>query len=140
MADAPIDAPIAALTASPGPDPLPSDGPGVDLNEELIPHPGHTVLVRVCGDSMTGAGIRHGDLLVVDRQVVPRAGRIVVALLAEGFTLKRLASQRQRWWLEAANPAYPPLELEGSGDARLWGVALHVIRSLPGSGWDRPRS
>jgi DNA polymerase V len=138
MADVPTDVPTDAPTAACRPDPLASAEPGVDLgvdlNEELIPHPGHTVLVRVCGDSMTGAGIRPGDLLIVDRRVEPRAGRIVVALLAEGFTLKRLASRRQRWWLEAANPAYPPLELEGGGDARLWGVALHVIRSLPGSG------
>jgi len=110
----------------------------LDLNDYLIRHHEATYFVRAQGHSMTGAGIRPGDLLIVDRRVVPRAGRIVVALLAEGFTLKRLASRRQRWWLEAANPAYPPLELEGSGDARLWGVALHVIRSLPGSGWDRP--
>jgi DNA polymerase V len=138
----PCPQPVRDAPADPEPTPAPAPGPsdsGLDLNEELIPHPGHTVLLRVCGDSMLGAGIRPGDLLVVDRQGAPRTGQIVVALLAEGFTLKRLARRRRRWWLEAANPAYPPLALSG-GDARLWGVALHVIRSLPGSRWPAPRS
>ncbi|KEF43409.1 MAG: hypothetical protein ER33_01305 [Cyanobium sp. CACIAM 14] len=103
---------------------------GVDLNEQLNLHPRRTLLLRVCGDSMLGAGIRHGDLLVVDRGAVPRAGRIVVALLEGGFTLKHLVRHGRRWWLEAAHPAYPPLALGGRDDDRLWGVALHVIRRL----------
>lgn len=129
---------------APPPDdrPLPGTGVGgrgVDLNEQLNLHPGRSLLLRVCGDSMLGAGIRHGDLLVVDREAVPRPGRIVVALLEGGFTLKRLVRRGPHWWLEAANPAYPPLALGGSDDDRLWGVALHVIRSLPGGRWHRPR-
>jgi DNA polymerase V len=132
--------------ASHGPDrpaPAPESGAGrtgVDLNEQLNLDPGRTLLLRVCGDSMVGAGIRHGDLLVVDRNAVPRPGRIVVALLEGGFTLKRLVRRGAYWWLEAAHPAYPPLPLGGSDDERLWGVALHVIRSLPGGRWPRPRS
>jgi DNA polymerase V len=82
---------------------------------------------------MGGAGIRHGDLLVVDREAVPRSGHIVVALLDGGFTVKRLVRRERRWWLEAAHPAYPPLALGGRDDDRLWGVAVHVIRSLPGA-------
>ena len=99
------------------------------------------MLLRVGGDSMQGAGIQPGDLLVVERNRAPRNGQVVVALLAEGFTLKRLAWRQQRWLLEAAHPAYPSLALgtalatardpAGSADAaRLWGVALHAIRRL----------
>jgi DNA polymerase V len=109
-----------------------ADGSGLDLNEQLNLHPDRTLLLRVCGDSMLGAGIRHGDLLVVDREAVPRSGRIVVALLDGGFTVKRLIRRGPRWWLEAAHPAYPPLALGGRDDDRLWGVALQAIRSLPG--------
>ncbi len=103
---------------------------GIDLNEQLIRHPSSTFFLRVSGDSMTGAGIHHGDLLIVDRSVEPRPGRIVVAVLDGGFTLKRLVLQRGRWCLEAAHPAYPPLELSDDDDTRLWGVAIHVIHSL----------
>ncbi len=110
---------------------------GIDLHRLLIPHPASTFLLRVSGDSMTGAGIRPGDLLIVDRALAPRPGHVVVALLEGAFTLKRLVHRRGGWWLEAAHPAYPPLALETTrdpagraADVRLWGVALHAIRRL----------
>ena len=103
---------------------------GIDLNDQLIRHPTSTFFLRVSGDSMTGAGIHDGDLLVVDRSLDPRPGRVVVAVLDGGFTLKRLARHRGRLRLEAANPDYPPLELEDCGDMQIWGVAIHVIHPL----------
>jgi DNA polymerase V len=127
-------APPAAERPAPG---------GIDLHRLLIPRPASTFLLRVSGDSMTGAGIQPGDLLVVDRSVEPRSGRIVVARLGDAFTLKRLMHRRRGWWLEAAHPAYPPLALAlettletdrgaagSTADAHLWGVALHAIRRL----------
>ncbi|MFO7629580.1 MAG: translesion error-prone DNA polymerase V autoproteolytic subunit [Prochlorococcaceae cyanobacterium] len=103
---------------------------GIDLNEQLIRHPSSTFFLRVSGDSMRGAGIHHGDLLIVDRSVEPRSGRIVVAAVDGAFTLKRLVQRQGRWRLEAANPDYPPLELGDADDHRLWGVAIHTIHPL----------
>ena len=103
---------------------------GIDLNEQLIRHPTSTFFLRVSGDSMTGAGIHDGDLLVVDRSLDPRPGRIVVAVLDGGFTLKRLARHHGRLRLEAANQDYPALELHRCGDVQIWGVAIHVIHPL----------
>ena len=54
---------------------------------------------------MQGAGISHGDLLIVDRGLEARAGQVVVAWLEGGFTLKRLVRHRGRLRLEAAHPA-----------------------------------
>ncbi len=76
---------------------------------------------------MRGVGIRHGDLLVIERRRQAVAGQVVVALVQGGLTLKRLVRRRGRWWLEAAHPDYPALEL---GTGRLWGVAIHRIRML----------
>ena len=131
--------------------------PGVDLARLLIRDPERTVLLRVAGPSMQGAGIQHGDLLVVDRAREATAGSIVVARFGGQFTLKRLRQHRGRRWLEAAHPDYPPIPLEPaeiSGEARgairgevsgaegatdadtageevqLWGVAVHVIHPL----------
>ena len=103
---------------------------GIDLNEQLIRHPTSTFFLRVSGDSMTGAGIHDGDLLVVDRSLDPRPGRVVVAVLDGGFTLKRLVRHQGRLRLEAANPQYPALELQGCGELQIWGVAIHVIHPL----------
>ena len=44
----------------------------LDLNKHLIKNPAATYLVRVMGDSMTGAGIHNGDILVVDRSIEPK--------------------------------------------------------------------
>ena len=103
---------------------------GIDLNDQLIRHPTSTFFLRVSGDSMNGAGIHDGDLLVVDRSLDPRPGRVVVAVLDGGFTLKRLTRHQGRLRLEAANPSYPPLDLQSCDDAQIWGVAIHVIHSL----------
>ena len=103
---------------------------GIDLNDQLIRHPTSTFFLRVSGDSMIGAGIHDGDLLVVDRSLDPRPGRVVVAVLDGAFTLKRLARYRGRLRLEAANPEYPALELHRCGDVQIWGVAIHVIHPL----------
>ena len=103
---------------------------GIDLNEQLIRHPTSTFFLRVSGHSMSGAGIHDGDLLVVDRSLDPRPGRIVVAILDGAFTLKRLARHRNRIRLEAAHPDYPALELHHCGEVQIWGVAIHVIHPL----------
>lgn len=110
----------------------------LDLARLLIRDPERSLLLRVCGESMRGAGIHHGDLLVVERDRQAQAGAIVVARLGECFTLKRLQWRQGRCWLEPAHPAYPPLELErlarqqglSAADVQVWGVAVHVIRAL----------
>jgi len=111
---------------------------GLDLARWLIRVPQRCLLLRVHGDSMQGAGIHHGDLLVVERGRPAVSGAIVVARLGERFTLKRLRSRGGRPWLEAAHPAYGAIDLERCGrgegltgsEVQLWGVVLHVIRSF----------
>ena len=62
----------------------------LDLNKLVIKHPSATYFVRVSGDSMIGAGISHGDLLVVDRSLNAVHGDIVIAAVAGEFTVKEL--------------------------------------------------
>lgn len=128
--------PLASSTVAAG-FPSPADDyidVGIDLNETLIRHPSSTFFLRVSGDSMVEAGIQHGDLLVVDRSLEARPGHVVVAVLDGAFTLKRLARHQGRLRLEAANSAYPPLELHHCGDVQIWGVAIHAIHSLTAHG------
>ena len=128
----PLSIPIASEHVAAG-FPSPADDymeMGIDLNEKLIRHPSSTFFLQVSGESMTGAGIHDGDLLVVDRSVDPRPGRVVVAVLDGAFTLKRLVRYRGRLRLEAAHPNYPALELHRCSDVQIWGVAIHVIHPL----------
>jgi DNA polymerase V len=102
----------------------------LDLNEHLIDHPAATFFVRVKGDSMEGAGIRDGDLLVVDRALEPGHGRIVIAVVNGELTVKRLALREGEAWLEPENPAYAPLKLTEGLDCIVWGVVKHVIHAV----------
>ena len=101
----------------------------LDLNEHLIRHPAATFFVRAEGDSMTGAGILSGALLIVDRSEEAADGRVVIALVEGCHTVKRLRRGGGRCWLEAANPDYPDIEILDD-DSRVWGVVTHVINRL----------
>ncbi len=103
---------------------------GIDLNEQLIQHPTSTFLLRVNGDSMTGAGIHNNDLLVVDRSLNPHPGQIVVAVLDGTFTLKRLVFKDGALSLEAEHPDYPPINLQRYNEVQVWGVAVYSIHNL----------
>ena len=102
----------------------------LDLNEYLAPYPEATFFVRVSGDSMTGAGIHHDDILVVDksRQAVP--GNVVIAVLDGEFTVKRLARKGAGLALLAENPDYPAILLGEETDFQVWGVVRHVIHAV----------
>ena len=62
--------------------------PPLDLNELLVKRPAATYFVRVEGDSMIGAGISNGDLLVVDRSLRPSDGDVIIASVDGDFTVK----------------------------------------------------
>ena len=117
---------VAAGFPSPADDHL--EGP-LDLNAHLVAHPAATFVVRVAGDSMTGAGIRDGDLLVVDRSREAVSGSIVVAVVDGELTVKRLRVGKQGVRLEAENPAYKPIYVRESAELVIWGVVAHAIRS-----------
>ncbi len=103
---------------------------GIDLNEQLITHPASTFFLRVSGHSMNGAGIQNGDLLVVDRSLEAKPGRIVIAVLEGAFILKQLVLRKGVLYLKAANPDYPSLDLRNYEEVQIWGVAVYSIHSL----------
>ncbi len=102
----------------------------LDLNEHLVKNPAATFFVRVTGESMTGAGIFPGDLLVVDRSLSPESGNVVIAVLDGELTVKRLWQENGRVELRADNPAYAPIRLSGTMELDVWGVVKHVIHAV----------
>ena len=100
----------------------------LDLNEYLIKKPSATFFIRVVGDSMSGAGIHDGDLLVVDRSLTPRDGSVVIAVLCGDLTVKRIRVRDGRVLLVPDNDAYPPIEPEE--DFQIWGVVAHAIHTV----------
>ncbi len=102
----------------------------LDLNRHLIKHPAATFFVRVTGDSMIGAGIHSGDLLVVDRSLEAADRHVVVAVLDGELTVKRLFKQHGVLRLLPENLNYQPIEISGQHTFEIWGVVTSVIHSL----------
>jgi DNA polymerase V len=128
--DTPLQLPLMAWTVKAG-FPSPADDyleNSIDLNAHLIHHPAATFLVRVSGDSMTGAGIQQGDLLIVDRSAEVTSGCIVVARVHDEFTLKRVRKEGSRVFLVPENPRYPTLEITEGSDFEIWGRVTSSVR------------
>ena len=102
----------------------------LDLNELLVARPAATYFVRAAGDSMSGAGVQDGDLLVVDRSLEPEDGSMVIACVDGEFTVKTYRRDRGGVRLEAANPAYPPIRFAGEMELRVFGVVTAVVHRL----------
>ncbi len=102
----------------------------LDLNEHLIKHPAATFFVRAAGDSMIGAGIHSGDILVVDRALDPGANSVVIAVIDGDLTVKRIQRTGGKLFLAAENPRYRPIEIREGMDFEVWGVVTSVIHAL----------
>ena len=119
--------PVSAGFPSPAEDYLEGK---LDLNRHLIPHPLATFFVRVSGDSMLGAGIHSGDLLIVDRSLEAREGKIIIAVVDGELLVKRLQFKNQQPCLVAENPDYPELKITEAMNFQIWGVVTNVIHAV----------
>lgn len=102
----------------------------LDLNQLCVQHPAATYFVRARGDSMTGAGIDDGDILVVDRSVTVTNGAIIIASINGEFTVKRLDKQNGRVRLLPENPLFSPIEITPGIGAEFFGVVTYVIKKM----------
>jgi DNA polymerase V len=129
----------------------------LDLNTHLIAHPNATFFVHVDGDSMIDAKIQSGDIAIVDRSLEARNGDVIIAVVNDEFTIKRLeirdrkgevlidqrtgktdkktrltiATQNTKVIrLLPENPEFEPIEITGNMTFLVWGVVTSVIHKL----------
>ena len=105
-------------------------GEEIDLNNILINNPTSTYYVRVFGDSMRGAGIISGDLLIVDRSLEITKNCIVVAHIDGEFTVKRVKKTKKKMYLVAENQTYRDIEITEEMNFELFGVVTHSIHQF----------
>lgn len=101
----------------------------LDLNTHLIQHPAATFFVIAKGDSMIDAGIRTGDMLIVDRSLEANYGKIIIAAIDGELTVKRLIQQNGRILLKPENKQYPLIDITNKLDIVIWGVVTHIIHT-----------
>ncbi len=108
---------------------------GIDLNRELVKNPSSTFFGRARGNSMEGAGIYDGDLLVIDKSIEPYEGAVAVCFIDGEFTLKRIHFEREAGhvtavWLMPENEAFSPIKVTQENQFVIWGTVTHSIRSF----------
>lgn len=103
----------------------------IDLTAELVTNELATMLVRARGDSMKDAGIFDGDVLVVDKSISPKHGHIVVAMLDDDVTVKRLYKRGHVVKLLPAHPDYPEIVPNEEQTLTVWGVVTSSIKRFP---------
>lgn len=100
----------------------------IDFNTLLAQNPSETFLVRAAGSSMIDAGIRDGDMLVVDRSIPPVSGKIVIAAIGGQLTVKYFLIRKSKAYLQPANPAYLEIPVDKEEGVTIWGVVTSSIQ------------
>ncbi len=102
----------------------------LDLNDLLVDNPTATFFVKVSGDSMEGARIFDGDILVVDRSIEAKSGLIVVAAVYGELVVKRLLKTDLGLSLVSENENYKPIVIDDTEGCYIWGVVTGSARVL----------
>jgi DNA polymerase V len=90
-----------------------------------------TFFMRVTGDAMIGAGISHGDVVIVDRSAKAANGRVVIASLNGEMLIRRLEKTINKIRLVPETSRLSPIDVDISGaEFSVWGVVTYVIHSV----------
>ncbi|MCB0446101.1 MAG: translesion error-prone DNA polymerase V autoproteolytic subunit [Gelidibacter sp.] len=102
----------------------------ISLDRALVKNKEATFYAKVSGQSMIGAGLDDGDLLVVDKSLEPQHNKIAVCFIDGEFTVKRLQVNKEGVYLLPANPAYEPIQVTEDNTFQIWGIVTHVIKKI----------
>lgn len=103
---------------------------GIDLNEQLIRNKPATFFMRVNSNAMVGAGIHHGDIVIVDRSIEAANDNVVIAVVDGEMLIRRLVIDNNRKRLMPATENLSPIDISESSAFTIWGTVTFVIRSV----------
>jgi len=102
----------------------------ISLDKELIKNEDATFYARVRGNSMIDASIEDGDLLVIDKSIESRDGRIAICMVDGEFTIKRLKVEKDCVYLMPENKKYKPIKVTKENELIIWGIVTYVIKQV----------
>ena len=103
----------------------------IDLNTHLIKNIPSTFLIRVQGKSMSGVGIRNGDLLVVDRSLNPKNFSTVIVNINEELVVKSFIKEKDQTFLTSGSKeSKDKINLIKNPEIIIWGVVTYTIHAL----------
>ena len=104
--------------------------PGIDLNEQLVKNKPSTFFMRVNSDAMLGAGIHNGDVVIVDRSLEAKNGKVIIALIDGEMLIRRLEINNNKKRLLPATKKLSAIEINESSSFSVWGVVTYVIHTV----------
>ena len=102
----------------------------ISLDRELVKNEESTFYARVNGESMQGAGLSDGDLIIVDRSLNPENNKIAVCFLDGEFTVKRIIKKSKKLYLKPENKKYKEIEINDGNELIIWGIVTYVIKKF----------
>jgi|TARA_B110000914_G_scaffold30774_1_gene23529 DNA polymerase V len=102
----------------------------ISIDQEVVRNEEATFYARVSGESMQGAGLDDGDLLVIDRSLEPVDNKIAVCFIDGEFTVKRLKVNKDEVLLIPENPKYQSIKVTEENELIIWGVVTYVVKKL----------
>ena len=102
----------------------------ISLDKELVKNKEATFYARVSGESMVGAGLDDGDLLVIDRSLNPENGKIAVCFVDGDFTIKRIVKKNNSLFLKPENKNYKKIKIDENNKLVIWGIVIYVIKKI----------
>lgn len=102
----------------------------ISIDQEVVRNEEATFYARVSGQSMQGAGLDDGDLLVIDRSLEPQHDKIAVCYIDGEFTVKRLKVAAEGIFLMPENPNYKPIKMNEENELIIWGIVTYVVKKL----------
>lgn len=106
------------------------EGDTISLDKFLIKNHLATFYAKADGNSMIGAGIDDGDIMVIDRSLEPRDGKIAVCFIDGEFTVKRIKVEKNILLLLPENKEFKPIEVNEENKIIIWGIVTYVIKAI----------
>lgn len=102
----------------------------ISIDQLVIKNETATFYAKASGNSMTGAGIDDGDILVIDRSIEPTDNKIAVCFIDGEFTVKRIKIEEDCVYLQAENPKYKSIKVTEDNDLIIWGIVTYVVKKI----------
>lgn len=106
------------------------DGSRISIDQIVVKNQTATFYAKANGNSMIGAGIDDGDILVIDKSIEPQDGKIAVCFIDGEFTVKRIKVQENSLLLLPENMLFEPIEVTQENDFIIWGIVTYVVKKL----------
>jgi len=102
----------------------------INIYDYLVINPSSTFCIKISGDSMQGAGIFSGDMLVIDKSIKPKNNQIILCMLNGDFLVKKIRIIEKKIFLISENPNYKTIPVTNINEFNIFGVIVATVKKF----------